>query len=81
MSDGICETSICESLPGSLTQLAESRLHKLLPLERGLVLAVLAQIAHLDGSANLLRQRDAQLVLKTLGFFPQFFLEYFDHAT
>ena len=63
-----------------MAELAESRLHELLPLECGLVLAVLPEIAQLDGFANLLREDDVQLVLELLGFFPEFFLELVDHV-
>ena len=68
-------------LAEALAQLPQPRLHELLPLERSLVLAVLAQIAELDGSADFLRQSDAQLVLEPLGLFSQFFLESLDHTT
>ena len=50
-------------LTQALTELAESRLHELLALEGGLVLAVLAQVAELDRLPNLGRKDDVKLVL------------------
>ena len=51
-----------------LPQLAEPRLNELLPLERSLVLAVLAQITKLHRLSDFLRQHDVQLVRKSLRF-------------
>jgi hypothetical protein len=67
-------------LAESLAQLAQARLHELLPLEGSFVFAVLAQVTQFHGSANLLRQDDVQLVLKTLYLASQFCLEHLDHA-
>jgi hypothetical protein len=58
-----------------LTKLAEARLDELLALERGLVLAVLAQIAKLDGFADLIRENNVQFVLELLDFGAEFGLE------
>src|SRR5262249_18583126 len=55
------------------------RLHELLPLESGLVFAVLAQVAELDSFADFLRQRDVELVLQSFRFRGEFLLQLFDH--
>src|SRR5687767_4152938 len=62
-----------------LAQLTETGLNQLLPLERSLVLAVLTQVAHLDGPANLGWKHDAQLMLKLLDFGAERGFEVFDH--
>src|SRR5688500_6036556 len=64
-----------------LVELAEARLDGLLPLESRLVLTVLAEVAHLDGTANLVGQRDIELVLQARGFHRQLFLQFFNHGS
>src|SRR5215467_15337270 len=59
--------------------MAQPRLHELLALERGLVFAVLAQVAELDRFPNFLRQRDVELVLQSFRFRGEFLLQLFDH--
>ena len=66
-------------LAQALAELTESRLNELLPLERGLVLAVLAQVAELHRLPNFLRKRDVQLVLQLFDFFAELLLQLFDH--
>jgi hypothetical protein len=55
-----------------LAQLAEPGLHELLPLERGLVFAVLTEIAVFDRSPDLSGKRDVQLMLQPLGLCAYF---------
>ena len=66
-------------LAEALAQLAQPRLYELLPLERSLVLAVLAEIAQLDRLSNLLGKGDVQLILKLLDLFSELLLQCFDH--
>ena len=63
-----------------LAQLPQARLHELLALQRGLVLAVLAKVTHLDRFADLVGERDIQFELKLVGFQLQLFLQLFDHC-
>ena len=62
-----------------LPELPEARLDELLPLERRLVLAVLAQVAQLHRFPDLVRQRDGELVLQPLHLVVQLGLQVFDH--
>src|SRR6185503_19127399 len=62
-------------------KLAEPSLHELLALQRGLVLAVLAQVAELHGFPDLLRKRDVQLVLELLDLRPELLFQFFNHAS
>ncbi|MNC92202.1 hypothetical protein D3C83_85860 [compost metagenome] len=55
-----------------LAELLEARLHQALSFECGFVLAVLAEVAHLDGATNLRGERDVQLVAEFFGFSLQF---------
>jgi hypothetical protein len=64
-----------------LSQLAEPRLDELLPLQRGFVFAVLAQVAELDRFADLGRQRDVELVLETIQLDLELLLQLFDHES
>ena len=68
-------------LAQALAKLAEARPDELLPLEGRLVLAVLPEIAHLHGSADLARQRDVELELQLLDFVSELGLECFDHES
>src|ERR1700716_1077488 len=61
--------------------MSEPGLNELLPLERGLVFAVLAKIAQLHGAANLAGQRDVQLVLQPFDFLSKSFLQGFNHES
>jgi len=58
--------------------LAESRLHELLPFERGLVFAVLSQITELDRFSDFVGKGDVQLVLQLFPFRGEFSLESLD---
>ena len=62
-----------------LAQLTEAGAHELLALEGGLVLAVLAEVAHLDRFPDLVGERDVELVLQLLDLVPELLLECFDH--
>ena len=62
-----------------LSQLSKASLHELLPLERGLVFAVLTKVAVLDGSPDLSGKRDVQLMLQPLGLCAEFGFELLDH--
>src|SRR6185369_12078504 len=67
-------------LAQALPELAEAGLHELLTLERSLVLAVLAQVAHLDRFPDLVGERDVELELELLDLVPKLLLQLFDHG-
>ena len=67
-------------LAQALTELPETGLHELLALERGLVLAVLAKVAHLDRFPDLIGQGDVELELELLDLVPELLLQRFDHG-
>src|SRR5688500_17060115 len=68
-------------LAQALVELTEASLDELLALERGLVLAVLTQVAHLDRPTNLVGERDVELVLETRSLQRQLFLQFFNHGS
>src|SRR5258708_26654981 len=68
-------------LAQTLPQMTKARLNELLPLERCLVLAVLAQVAVLHRFPDLVRHRDVELVLQSLDFLAKLAFELFDHLT
>jgi hypothetical protein len=65
----------------TLEELTKSRLDELLALQGGLVFTVLAEVTHLDGSADLVWQGDVQLVLQSGCLVGQLLLECFDHGS
>ena len=60
----------------ALVQLAEARLHELLPLECSLVLRVFPEVAHFDRGRNRLRQRHVQFVAELFDLQAQLFLHF-----
>lgn len=62
-----------------LAKLAEPRLDELLPLERGLVFAVLSQVSELHGFADLVGKDDVKLVLELFRFGAELLLECLEH--
>src|SRR6185369_9959217 len=67
-------------LAQALTELPETGLDELLPLESSLVLAVLAQVAHLDRFPDLIGKRDVELELELLDLVPKLLFQLFDHG-
>ena len=63
-----------------LRELAKARAHERLAFEGGLVLRVLAQVAELDGFADLVGERDVQFKAQLLRFVLQLGLERLDHG-
>ena len=64
-----------------LVQLAQPGLDELLPLERGLVLGVLPQVAQLDRLGDGLGQKDVQLVAELIDLTAQLFPHFTDHGS
>ena len=62
-------------------QLSQPGLHELLPLERRLVLGVLAQIAQLDRLGNRLRKEDIELMAELVDFPAQLFAHFTNHGS
>src|SRR6185312_11260501 len=67
-------------LAQALAQLPQPRLNELLPLQRGLVFAVLAQVSELHGAPDFGGERDIEFVLQAIGLRLQLLLELFDHG-
>lgn len=64
----------------ALSELPQTGLHELLPLQGGLVLRIFAKIAELDGLSDLVGEHDVEFVLELLDFFAEFLLEGFEHG-
>src|SRR5690606_13559913 len=60
-------------------ELAEARLHELLPLEGGLVFGILPEIAQLDGLGNGLGKRHVEFMAEHLDFPAQLLPHLADH--
>src|SRR5690606_10154824 len=64
-----------------LGQMVDPRLDELLPVERRMILRVLAQIAELDRLLDRFRKRDVELVTEALEFLGNLGLDLFQHST
>ena len=64
----------------ALVQLTQARLHELLPLERGLVLRVPPEVAHLDCLGDGLGKQDVEFMAELVDFAAQLLPHLLDHS-